>query len=89
MCLAACVEANQNSCEQVKGYFIPQASEIKKAVNVPVIGVGGITDAEFADKLVREGKVDLVAVGRAFWRDNKWAEKALETLNTMQSSVLI
>ncbi len=65
---------------QVKGYFVPQANEIKKAVNVPVIGVGGITDAEFADKLIVDGKVDLVAVGRAFWRDNKWAEKATEKL---------
>jgi 2,4-dienoyl-CoA reductase-like NADH-dependent reductase (Old Yellow Enzyme family) len=65
---------------QVQGYFVPQASEIKKAVNVPVIGVGGITKAEYADKLVRAGKVDLVAVGRAFWRDPQWAEKALETL---------
>ena len=65
---------------QVKGYFVPQANEIKKAVNVPVIGVGGITDAEFADKLIVDGKVDLVAVGRAFWRDNKWAEKATEKI---------
>ena len=67
--------------KHVKGYFIPQANEIKKAVNVPVIGVGGITDAIFADKLVSEGKVDLVAVGRAFWRDNRWAEKAIQTLS--------
>ena len=66
--------------KHVKGYFVPQASEIKKAVNVPVIGVGGIREPEFADQLVREGKVDLVAVGRAFWRDNRWAEKAIETL---------
>ena len=68
----------------IKGYFIPQASEIKKAVKVPVIGVGGITEAEFADKLVTEGKVDLVAVGRAFWTDSQWAEKALETLKTVK-----
>ena len=65
---------------QVKGYFVPQATAIKKAVNVPVIGVGGITEAEFADKLVSEGKVDLVAVGRAFWSDSQWAEKAVQTL---------
>lgn len=65
---------------QMKGYFVPQAGEIKKAVGVPVIGVGGIKEAEYADKLVREGKVDLVAVGRAFWRDSQWAEKALATL---------
>jgi NADPH2 dehydrogenase len=69
---------------QIKGYFVPQASEIKKAVKVPVIGVGGITDAEFADKLVTEGKVDLVAVGRAFWTDSQWAEKAIETLKTVK-----
>ncbi len=67
---------------QIKGYFIPQASEIKKAVNVPVIGVGGITEAEFADKMVTEGKVDLVAVGRAFWTDSQWAEKSIETLKS-------
>jgi NADPH2 dehydrogenase len=69
---------------QIKGYFVPQASEIKKAVKVPVIGVGGITDAEFADRLVTEGKVDLVAVGRAFWTDSQWAEKAIETLKTVK-----
>lgn len=64
----------------VKGYFVPQAYEIKKAVRVPVVGVGGITEAEYADMLVRDGKVDLVAVGRAFWKDPKWAEKAVEAL---------
>jgi 2,4-dienoyl-CoA reductase-like NADH-dependent reductase (Old Yellow Enzyme family) len=69
---------------QIKGYFVPQASEIKKAVKVPVIGVGGITETEFADRLVTEGKVDLVAVGRAFWTDSQWAEKAIETLKTVK-----
>ena len=66
----------------VRGYFVPQAYEIKKAVSVPVIGVGGITEAEYADSLVRDGKVDLVAVGRALWKDPKWAEKAVEKLKT-------
>ena len=37
-----------------------------------------------ADKLVTEGKVDLVAVGRAFWTDSQWAEKAIETLKTVK-----
>jgi NADPH2 dehydrogenase len=67
---------------QVKGYFIPQAHQIRNNVNVPVIGVGGITDAEFADKLVRDGKVDLVAVGRALWHDCEWPQKATQTLNS-------
>jgi NADPH2 dehydrogenase len=67
----------------IKGYFVPQAHEIKKAVKVPVIGVGGITEAQFADKLVREGLVDLVAIGRALYHDNEWPQKAIAKLNTI------
>jgi NADPH2 dehydrogenase len=66
---------------QITGYFIPQASEIKKAVGVPVIGVGGIKKPEFADKLVSDGLVDLVAVGRALYHDNEWPQKAAKTLS--------
>jgi 2,4-dienoyl-CoA reductase-like NADH-dependent reductase (Old Yellow Enzyme family) len=65
-----------------QGYFIPQAQEIKKMVNIPVIGVGGITDPEYADNLIREEKVDLIAVGRALLQDPDWAVKAIETLKT-------
>ncbi len=64
----------------VKGYFVSQAYQIKKAVRVPVIGVGGIIEAEYADRLIGDGKVDLVAVGRALWKDPRWAKKAVETL---------
>jgi NADPH2 dehydrogenase len=65
---------------QITGYFVPQASEVKKAVHVPVIGVGGIKQPEFADKLVADGLVDLVAVGRALYHDNEWPQKAVQTL---------
>lgn len=66
--------------QSVKGYFIPQAHAIKKAVKIPVIGVGGITEPAYADRLVREGKVDLVAVGRGLYEDPKWAQNALDKL---------
>ncbi len=69
---------------QVTGYFVPQAIEIKKAVKIPVIGVGGVNQAEIADKLVSEESIDLVAVGRALWHDSEWAQKALESLKTIQ-----
>ncbi len=67
---------------EIKGYFIPQAHQIKKAVSIPVIGVGGITDALFADQLVNDGKVDLVAVGRALWHDSEWAQNAVKLLQS-------
>jgi 2,4-dienoyl-CoA reductase-like NADH-dependent reductase (Old Yellow Enzyme family) len=66
----------------VNGYFIPQAHAVKQAVKVPVIGVGGIKEPVFADQLVADGKVDLVAVGRALLHDNEWAQKAIQTLTT-------
>lgn len=59
-----------------QGYFIPQAQQIKNVVDTPVIGVGGITDPEYADKLIRERRVDLVAVGRELLKDPDWARKA-------------
>jgi len=67
---------------KVVGYFVPQAEAVKSTVGVPVVGVGGITDAAYADGLVREGKVDLVAVGRAIWHDPEWVQKAYVSLNS-------
>ena len=62
------------------GYFVPFAEEIKKVVDVPVIGVGGIRTPEFANELIVKGRADLVAVGRAILADADWASKAMEVL---------
>ena len=66
-----------------QGYFIPLAEGIKQAasVQVPVIGVGGITEPAFADEVIRERRVDMVAVGRAILNDPEWAHKAVEALS--------
>jgi 2,4-dienoyl-CoA reductase-like NADH-dependent reductase (Old Yellow Enzyme family) len=63
-----------------QGYFLPLAEKIKQAVEAPVIGVGGITDPAFADQAIRQGRVDLVAVGRALLTDPDWALSAKRTL---------
>ena len=56
------------------------AEGIKRAVRIPVIGVGNIREAEYADRAVREEKIDLVAVGRELLKDPSWAEKAARRL---------
>lgn len=63
-----------------EGYFSPLTEEIKKVVSIPVILTGGIIHAETADKLLSEGKADLIGVGRAIYMDSNWA------LNAMQSA---
>jgi 2,4-dienoyl-CoA reductase-like NADH-dependent reductase (Old Yellow Enzyme family) len=62
------------------GFFVPQAKHIKEAVDIPVIGVGGIRDLRYASSLIEEGAVDLIAVGTPILRDPDWASTALETL---------
>lgn len=47
------------------GYFSDATEALKKQVSVPVILTGGIVDAEAAERLLQEGKADLIGVGRA------------------------
>lgn len=53
------------------------AELIKKEVKVPVITVGGIRRPEFADWIIKEGKADLVAIGRGLVADPFWPQKSL------------
>ncbi len=44
---------------------VHRAEAVKKAVNVPVTCVGSILDLETADRIIAEGKADIVAMARA------------------------
>ncbi|GIM30375.1 NADH oxidase [Clostridium polyendosporum] len=63
-----------------QGYFAPLTEAIKKVVSIPVILTGGITEVQAAEQLLAEGKADLIGVGRAIFKDSKWAQKAMESL---------
>ena len=58
------------------GCFVYLAKEIKKDVSVPVITVGRIKDPELADRIIKEGKADMVSMGRAHLADPEIANKA-------------
>ncbi len=66
--------------QDIQGYFVPQAQQIKNVVDIPVIGVGGIRDPEYANRFLHKGQVDLVAVGRSLLKDPDWATKAIRIL---------
>ena len=63
-----------------QGYFVPLAEGIKEVVKVPVIGVGNITEPEYADRIIREGKVDMVAVGRTLLSNPDFPKQAAHKL---------
>jgi NADPH2 dehydrogenase len=66
--------------EKTQGFFIPQAHAIRRVVDVPVIGVGGIRDPGYANRLIMEKTVDLIAVGRPILNDANWATHFLNEL---------
>ncbi len=47
---------------------------IKKAVSIPVIAVGRITP-EDGERMLKEDKADLIAIGKAMLADAEWANK--------------
>lgn len=67
------------------GWITGYAQEVRKAVNIPVVTVGRITDPLLAEAIIDGGKADLVAMGRASLADpdlpNKAAAGRFEEIN--------
>lgn len=61
------------------GCNLPLIEEIKKVVNIPVIGVGRFgEDLELADRVLEEGKADFISLGRSLFSDAHLPRKALQ-----------
>lgn len=58
------------------GCFVYLAEAVKQVVRIPVVGVGRIKSPELADRILKEGRVDVVAMGRALIADPMLPEKA-------------
>lgn len=52
-----------------EGYFVENATRIKQEVQVPVFGLGGIRTLAVAERIVREGRADLVSLSRPLIRE--------------------
>jgi NADPH2 dehydrogenase len=48
-----------------EGYLVHEARLIQSAVQIPVIGVGGIKTGEYIDQVIGDGSISFAAVGRA------------------------
>ena len=58
------------------GFLSSLSEAIRRQVRIPVGAVGRIHTPELAERLLQEGKADLIAVGRGLIADPQWAEKA-------------
>ena len=62
------------------GYQLPFAKAIREEINVPVIGVGLITNPHDAENAIAEGEADLIAIGRGILFDPRWGWHAAAAL---------
>jgi NADPH2 dehydrogenase len=64
----------------MQGYLVEEATHIQAAVDVPVIGVGGIEQGSYIDQVITAKNISLAAVGRAILADPEaWKIKHLVT----------
>jgi len=74
-----------------QGFMVPFAHAIKQSVpEIPVIAAGRIQDPATAESALRDGKADLVGLGRVLFTDPLWLRKArgelAEAINPCQPS---
>lgn len=63
------------------GYQVPYARAIKEKVNTEVIAVGRLEEVDLANSVIGNEEADLVAVGRAMFKNPYWALEAASKLN--------
>jgi len=62
------------------GYQVPLSRQIRRAVSIPTIAVGLITEPKQAEAIVASGDADLVALARAMLWDPRWPWHAAAAL---------
>lgn len=79
-----CCSSGGNSPKQKipagPGYQVHLAEYVKKHVDIPVRAVGMIDEPHQADEIVRRGRADIVAIGRAALADPHWPWRAAAAL---------
>ena len=58
------------------GFNMDNIAAVKAGISIPVIGVGRVNTPDVANKLIEEGKIDMIAVGRGQLVDPEWCNKA-------------
>lgn len=59
-----------------QGWRVKYATNIKKAVNIPVIAVGALREPQVCENILANKEADFVALGRPLICDPYWGEKA-------------
>jgi len=61
--------------EEEEGYFVESASKFKQALHVPIFGLGGNRTFAAMERIVRDGKANLVSLSRPLIREPYLVQK--------------
>jgi 2,4-dienoyl-CoA reductase-like NADH-dependent reductase (Old Yellow Enzyme family) len=70
------------------GYQVPLAETVKHRVGIPTAAVGNITQAMQADAIVRNGRADVVLLGREMLRQPYWPIQAAAMLGQLNRTLI-
>ncbi|MFC1906965.1 NADH:flavin oxidoreductase [Chloroflexota bacterium] len=71
-------DSQRTSTSRPEGQLPMLSRLMKEVVTVPVIATGGINTIEQAERLIKEGDADLVAIGQALLADAYWLQHSPE-----------
>ena len=71
------------------GFMAPTAERVRQEAGLPTATSWYINDARQADDLIRDGKVDLVMLGRALLANPHWPYEAAKTLGVEKPSLTL
>ena len=57
------------------GLYLPYVDRLKEVVNIPILMAGRMEEPELAAKVVSDGTIDMVMLGRGLLADADWAQK--------------
>ncbi|WP_094606009.1 NADH oxidase [Sporomusa silvacetica DSM 10669] len=72
------VDLNVPGCYVNHAWYVDMAKEVREICDIPVIAVSRINDPILANSILRSGKADFIAMGRASLADPEFPNKAKE-----------
>ena len=61
-----------------EGCFLKFCDQVRKLTQLPICGVGGLTDPDFVEQQLRSGRMDCAAMSRQLTADPAWPRKVQE-----------
>lgn len=61
--------------DKAEGWKVPGAEAVKSVVDVPVVATGSIRHPEYMDKIISEGKCDMIGMGRGLFAEREFVNK--------------